>query len=253
MRLAVSTLLLLITASALALEPPIKGSGKAQTETRELSEFTEIASSISGDVKIIIGDPQPLKITADDNLLPYILTEVTDGKLKIYCEKNIKVVTSINIELTTRDLDALVCSGAGDFKLAGLHDDKLNVTVAGAGDMKLTDLELDEMKIVLAGSGDIELGAELKKLETIIAGAGDVKARGTANSLTATISGAGDLNLAKLKSASAIVTVSGAGDADVYASDALVAQVSGAGSITYYGKPASVTKSITGAGSIREK
>ena len=253
MRVAFSALLLLLTVPALALEPPIKGSGVRGTETRELAEFNQLASSIAGDVKIVISDPQPLKIVADDNLLPYILTEVTDGKLKIYCEKNIKTVTDIQIELTTRDLDTLVCNGAGDIALTRLKSDKLDLIVCGAGDLDLSDLELDQMKIVLSGSGSIELGGDIKQLEVTVSGAGSMKARGSASSLCATLSGAGDLDLAKLKAASAIVTISGAGDANVNVTDVLVAQISGAGSITYYGKPATVTRSITGSGSIRGK
>jgi hypothetical protein len=49
------------------------------------------------------------------------------------------------------------------------------------------------------------------------------------------------------------ISVTGAGKADVYASNLLRAAITGAGNVSYHGNPKSVEKKIAGAGKIEAR
>jgi hypothetical protein len=59
------------------------GSGKLQTETREVSGFQGVA--VKGPMKVVLrqGTREGVAVSADDNLLPLIETTVERGMLKI--------------------------------------------------------------------------------------------------------------------------------------------------------------------------
>ena len=56
-----------------------------------------------------------------------------------------------------------------------------------------------------------------------------------------------------LKAENVRITVSGAGDAEVYASKSLHAVISGAGDVVYDGNPADVQREISGWGEVSPK
>ena len=75
----------------------------------------------------------------------------------------------------------------------------------------------------------------VKKLSVNLSGAGSMTASGTADDLDVNISGFGDFKGADLHDKSANVNISGAGSATVWVDDKLDAEISGAGSVNYYG------------------
>ena len=54
----------------------VVGSGKVVSETREVSGFTSVSVSGSGQAQITVGDSDSLVIEAEDNILPLIETSV---------------------------------------------------------------------------------------------------------------------------------------------------------------------------------
>jgi hypothetical protein len=75
---------------------------------------------------------------------------------------------------------------------------------------------------------------------------------GVVNELMATMSGASKLDAESLQVKIAELSISGAGKAEVSASDVLKVAISGAGKVTYSGNP-SIEKHISGAGTIRKR
>jgi len=68
----------------------------------------------------------------------------------------------------------------------------------------------------------------------------------------ATMSGASKLDAEGLQVKTAELSISGAGKAEVSASDSLKVAISGAGKVTYNGNP-TVEKHVSGAGTIRKR
>jgi len=83
-------------------------------------------------------------------------------------------------------------------------------------------------------------------------GATRVTVDGMVSELMATMSGASRLDAESLQVKTAELSISGAGRAQVSASDVLKVAISGAGKVTYTGNPA-LEKHVSGAGTIRRR
>ena len=86
-----------------------------------------------------------------------------------------------------------------------------------------------------------------------VPGAGTIRGSGDVQRLEIALGGTGDIELAELVAGAVTVTLSGAGNVHVHATDSLDATVSGTGSVFYAGDPASVSQAITGTGVIVEE
>jgi hypothetical protein len=210
----------------------ITGSGTVVEEPRTVTGFTGVSAETLGDVQIEIGAEEALTLRAEDNLLPYLITEVENGILRIWTETGVDLgrTQDIEIHVTATSVNSVVLTGVGD--------------VAGA------DLVATAFSVVLSGLGGIELSnLDAEQLDVLIAGQGDVRLSGTVNEQTITISGVGDYEAPELSSADASVQIGGIGSATLRVSDQLTATITGSGSICYIGSP-TVESTITGQGTV---
>ena len=193
----------------------IRGSGTVTSESRMVHGFTEVVLSGSGHLVIEQTGTESLTITAEDNILPVLTSEVTGGRLDLGTKPNTAIFTTKPIEyrLTVKDLAGLTVSGSGTAELAQLRSTDLAVTLSGSG--------------------------------TIILG-------GRVQTQNVTVSGSGSYQADKLVSQAATVNVSGSGAVDVSVSQTLHATVSGSGSIVYSGNP-QVEQHISGSGHISKR
>jgi hypothetical protein len=214
-----------------------QGSGKIESETREVQGFLVVSINYPADVVIQQGKVESVKVEADDNLLPQLTTEVNDETLVIdnkeeSWSQRVNPTERVKITITVKDLREIEFSSAGSLRLNGLKTDELSVNLNGAGEMILNDLDVN-------------------KLESRLSGAGNIKANGTADELDLRISGVGSFEAPELQSMVATVRISGAGSATVRVEDDLTARVSGAGSVKYYGSP-TLDEDVSGAGSVSQ-
>jgi hypothetical protein len=210
----------------------VVGSGKTVTEERAISGVDGVALTFVGDLRIKQGDEEKLVITADDNVLPLITTEVNDGLLTIGSKSTlgIPVINDLHYDLTVRNLNSLQLSGAGSAQMDELKTGDLAVGVSGAGNLSIKDLQADRVTANLSGVGNLELG-------------------GKADRQTISLSGAGSYSGGDLETGSTDVTLSGLGGATVWATEKLNATISGAGNVEYYGNP-DVTSKVSGLGNV---
>jgi hypothetical protein len=189
----------------------VAGSGTPKTETRAIADVTEVQLDGVGALEIADAPTASLTVTADDNVLPILTTNVSGGKLTIATSKSVRPKTPIVYRLSGPNIHAIALRGAADVHASALHGDDLTVT--------------------LAGTGNVAVG-------------------GTAKSLHVRLSGAGNIDAAALVVKDAHVDVSGVGDAIVNATDSLDVDVTGAGSVHYRGAPR-ITKRVSGVGSVQ--
>lgn len=215
----------------------IPGSGNVQTETRAPSAFDAITVAYPADVVIRQGTDHSVEIEAEDNLLAQLTTEVVSGRLTIAnreTEWKARVNPSkpVNVIITVKDLREIEFSApVGTLEVNGLQAGTLKLTLSGGAQMKLAALELDLLDGTLSGAGDIQVA-------------------GTADEIRLLHSGLGNFNAGDLQSQKATVELSGMGNATVRVELELVATITGAGSISYYGQPR-VEQNIKGAGSVK--
>lgn len=189
-----------------------RGSGNIEEETRPLDAFSRIETGSSMHVTVLSGSPSQVVVSADDNLMPMVETDVVDGTLRLKMKGSFMNASRLTAVVTTPTMDAAEVSGSGKFV---------------ANDINSEDFHVD-----IAGSGSVVLG-------------------GAAPKLTASLSGSGSLDSTSLSAATANISVAGSGSAKVSASKSLDAAVTGSGSVRYSGNPADVEKSVSGSGSVR--
>ena len=84
----------------------ISGSGHVVDEPRSVSGFSAVSLSGSGRLLIEQGETESLTITADDNLLPLIKSEVSGGRLELGSKDsmtNLRPSTEIVYKLTVKN------------------------------------------------------------------------------------------------------------------------------------------------------
>ena len=147
-------------------------------------------------------------------MLSHITTRVVGEQLKISLDDPVAPTDGVKIVITSPTLGTAELSGA----------------------LELTAQQLSGAKFVLQTSG-----------------AAKVTLGGQVNRLLADLTGASKLEAAGLSASDVELSVTGAGKADVTATNSLRAAITGAGKVTYGGQPKSVDKQVTGAGRIEPR
>jgi hypothetical protein len=199
---------------AVAPAPAAPGSGRV-TENREVNGFTGVELTAIGDLRIEQTGTESLTIEAEANVLRQLTSDVAGGILRL------GVIPGATID----------DSGPIVYRLSVVTLD--SIAVAGAGDVMASNLRAGRLAVQISGAGVVALS-------------------GTVDSQAVAISGTGKYDAEALPSATAEVTIHGAGNAVLRVSDRLDATVSGVGSVEYIGDP-HVTKDISRIGSVKRR
>ncbi len=205
---------ILFTATSCRHMRGVKGSGVIRTEKRDVGAFTSIETTGAFEVRVTCQQPESFEIEGDDNILPLVRSEVRNGVLRIFSTGSYNPTKGLTVRITVPNLERVFTTGAGDIHITNVKNDKLELSSTGAARVEAGG----QTGFVIIGS-----------------------------------TGAGKIDTNQLHAERARVTVTGAGNVDVYAAQQLDATVSGVGNITYAGNPATVNKKVSGVGTINKK
>jgi Putative auto-transporter adhesin, head GIN domain len=192
--------------------PGVRGNGHVKTEERPVSAFANIDAGGAFEIEWQNGSPT-LRVTTDENLLPYIENNVSDDTLHLRTRDHVWPTHGIKVVISSP-------------------------TRTGAkirGTVKLTAKQLSGQTFALESKG-----------------ASEVSLDGTVDRLLVDMTGASQLAADGLQTKTAEISTTGAGDADVAVTDMLNVVITGAGKVSYTGNP-TIKKQITGAGSVHHK
>jgi hypothetical protein len=192
----------------------VQGSGNVVTETREVSGFSEIVVGGSGVVRVEVTGTESVTIEAEDNIMPLLETDVSNGRLVLDSSRSISPTVDIVYTITAATLEGIEVSGSASFDATGIDT---------------TDFSVD-----ISGSGDVDAAGSLDGL------------------LSLSISGSGVFDGEALTSPEGSVDISGSGDAVVNVTESLDVSVSGSGNVEYLGSP-DVNEDISGSGNIDQR
>ena len=212
----------------------VYGNGKVVKEERSAEQASGIKVATGIDVYLSQGDKPSLVIEADENLHEYIITEVKDDVLHVYTEANIRDAEMKRAYVTLRDINRIGTSSAGD--------------VIGE-----TPVKTENLKLSASSAGNIKMEVYAKRIDANISSSGDVTLNGEADVIEASLSSAGDLNAYNLQVREADVSVSSAGNADIFVTERLNARASSAGDVNYKGDPKYVDAHSSSAGGVHRK
>jgi hypothetical protein len=206
------------------------------SEKRDLSGFSRISLSDIGHLMIEPGDQESVIVETEVDTLPWIITKVNDGTLRIRLKRRafwplFRPVGKINYYVTVKELDGVHVSGAG--------------TVTGSR------LCAEHMDLHISGTAKARLEVAVDELDSSISGAGSLRLAGEATRQKLTISGAGKYLAKELSSREGLITISGTGVAAVDVQDKLDVTIGGCGHVEYRGDP-EFREQISGVGRVRK-
>lgn len=268
----------------------IKGSGVLNTEKREAALYSRI--DVGGSVVL---DWQPgkepsLEVTAEDNLLPLLITEIDGATLKIYFKEAVNPTKDVIVKAAGPALDGLIGGGASRSQLKGIQSDDFKLSLSGAsqcsmaGKAKMLSVDCtgasalkaepcEAAAAVVAASGastavlrakDLKSGRaegaskitvnqiSTDRLKIELEGGSVCTLSGQAGNVVIRADGASTLHAAELKSQSVEVHVAGASRVEVAAAQRLTGEATGSAHVSYHGNPMTQNVQTAGAASVRK-
>jgi hypothetical protein len=190
----------------------LRDDGPRTTQKRDVATFTRIDNLGSVDVRLHVGTPQSVRVTAGEKVIDDVGTEVRDGTLEIAFDNDGFGDSDVVVEATVASLEGIEASGSGDIDADGIAADAFEVRSDGSA-----DIEVD----------------------------------GSAGRVTVELNGSGSADLGDLDARDAIVRVGGSGDADVRAAQRLRVDVDGSGDVRYHGQP-ELSQQVDGSGDVSQ-
>lgn len=231
------SLFLLITGSGCRefSKKRIRGNGNIRTETRSVGQFRNVSVSGSIDLYLKQDSVFSARVETDENLIGYVRVDNRNGKLYIEQEDHYRLNPSRSIK---------VFVSGSMFHV---------ISASGACDMYSENQIISDepVEIRISGASDADMNIKAPIIKTDLSGAGTIKLQGETREFKADVSGSSDIRCFGLLTENALLKISGAGSAEVFASQKLDVRVSGAASVRYKGNPV-VNQSVSGAGSVKK-
>jgi hypothetical protein len=193
--------------------PGVHGNGHIKTEERPIGAFADVDAGGVFDIEWQNGSPA-LRITTDENLLPYIETNVSGDTLHLRMREHVWPTHGVKVAISSPT--------------------RAGAKIRGAVKLIAKQLSGPTFALESKGASEVSLDGNIERLLVDMTGASQLAADG-------------------LQTKTAEISTTGAGDADITVSETLKVVITGAGKVTYSGNPATIQKNITGAGSIRPK
>lgn len=208
--------------------------GPSIDQIRTVEAFKGLDVSNNIEVEFVQDLVKQLVVSAPQEALSEVITEVVDGKLKIYTE-SFFVNYPIKVSIHNDSLTYIEGSGAARFKTQNIvNSPALTVKLSGASS---ADLDFN-----ISGTSEFDLSGAAKADVNGNAGKTDIHA-----------SGASKFEGNEFKVFEAVADANGASKISIYATKRLDAEASGASDIDCEGNPTVVKRNESGGSSIRIK
>ncbi len=191
----------------------IHGNGNIKTDERPVSAFSNIDVRGAFTIEWQNGTPS-VRITTDENLFPYINSNVSGDTLRLHTREQIRPTHGIRVVISSPTRAGARISGA----------------------VKLDAKQLSGPRFAFESRG-----------------ASRVSLQGNVDELLADMTGASQLSANELQTKTAEISTTGAGNAEVAVAETLKVAITGAGKVDYSGNPRTIEKHISGAGSVRHR
>lgn len=197
----------------------VRGNGQVITQDRMLHEnFEAIHASNGINVYLTAGNSASLEVETDENLHEIIVTDVSNGILKISTNKNIGRSTKKNVYVTYTNLNSLHASAGADIESTNL-------------------VKAQELNLVCNSGGDIDVEVLSEYITASASSGGEIEVEGKSITIDADASSGGEVDAANLKVLHAHAKASSGGSVKVHAKESLKAKASSGGKVEYYGTP----------------
>ena len=231
--LKISAVLLLLVMTTSCIFDGVKGDRNVITQQRNISsDFDAIDVSQGIDVYLTIGNNVTLSLEADENLHDIILTEVKDGTLHIYADKNIWSAKSRKVFVTAKSINEIEAS-------------------SGAVVRSENVIKSENFKIRATSGSDVRLELSVIDLTCSTTSGSDARLKGMAQNFTAKSTSGSSIKAKNLETQMCNVKATSGANIYVNVTDKLIAEATSGGNINYYGDPRVEHQNVSSSGSIR--
>ena len=242
-------------------------------ETRSVSGFTGIDASSVFNITVTRGGTESLIIEADDAVMPYVLSEVRNGVLHLYIDRDhqVKSIKTLNASIVMRNLDHVSlsgtckltandqftpdkfkgdCSGVSNLTV-NLSTGELNIFASGASKIQVKANVTGDAKVDVSGTSKFQ--GELKAVHLSInsSGVSAMDITGSAADVKISSSGTSKINAPNFAVRTATVESSGTSKIALNVEEFLIVNSSGASSVEYKGSPV-ITAKTGGTSKVRK-
>lgn len=209
-----------------------RGEGDRVEMLLSLNSFNSLELKGSSKVYITQGPVQEVKVTGQPNIISLLRTDVYNETWVIDFRRCTRRHKELEIYITIPDIKKLKITGSGD--------------IIGKNPINSQNFAAE-----VSGSGNIVAEVYSAITTSKVTGSGDIALKGESDTQTVSITGSGKIKNFDLETQKTDVSISGSGDAEVFAEQELKAKISGSGSVRYKGTPA-VSTHISGSGSVKQ-
>ncbi|MFD0992856.1 head GIN domain-containing protein [Tenacibaculum geojense] len=211
----------------------IKGNGNVINEKRPIDSFENVTVGGSFDVYLVDGKEGQVNLEGEENILPYIITEVDGKTLKIKFKNNTNIKTTRRLIVTVpfEQISAVSLGGSG------------NVVVK-------KEIKTSNASFSIGGSGDIEAMVTASNIKGNIGGSGSIKLSGSTDDFKCSIAGSGSIHAYELTADNLKANIAGSGSIQTSVKTKIKANVVGSGSVYYKGNPKYVDSNAIGSGDV---
>jgi len=197
--------------------------GNTASQEREVSGIKSVSVSSGMNLYIEQTGSESLRIEAQDNVIPKVLTEITGGNLVIKYKpwllgfEGINIKGPVNIYLTVKDLGSINVLSGSTFECGMLKTEDLKISLSSGSSGKI-ELQVSELNVDLSSGSNLE-------------------AEGTVKNQEVDLSSGVSYDAFNLESETAELDVSSGAVADVNVSGSLDVDISSGGTVRYKGTP----------------
>lgn len=253
----------------------VKGNGKLVTKTLEAPEFTWVSAHRAAEVTLLEKEVKEISVTADENIMPYVVITCQRGVLKITLDDALKNVGDYTFRVTlpiNPQIDQLSTSSGAEIAvqegLVLVTEKNLQLVTSSAGEIE-GSFKAAEIKIGASSGAEVKGSFHASKIEMNASSAGeiegqvstielkadassgaDIDLKGEAAKSRMIASSAGSIDAEELIAQTADATASSGADIRLHCTKEIRATASSGGSIRYSGNPTSTQIVHSSGGSV---
>ena len=255
-----------ITGSGNIIEKEIKLSGKYSTIC--VSRCANVIMENRSNDKVII--------SADDNVMEYVVCKVEGGKLTATIDNKINSISNVNVKIylpKSDKIDKISTASAGEahiyptikspsLAIESSSGSKVEITTAEVGNLAINTSSAGTIKgsfksessanLAASSAGKIDITLLGKEVKCDASSGADIKLNGQAIKLNAEASSAANIEAETFVVENVNAEASSGGDVDVFVKKQLNASASSGGGVRYKGPVPTVSKSTSSGGRVKE-
>lgn len=229
----------------------VKGSNTLATKKLKTPAFDAIAASRG--VEVVIGNTDEIVITANDNVMEYVVVEAKNGTLFVGISDAVTVRNmdvKVQVPNTGKIASITASSGAEIRTRSGLKAKTMNIRLSSGASMDAA-LKADACTIRLSSGTELQAAADFGSCDIKLSSGSEAELSGKAATFAADLSSGSSLEAFGLVARTCTVEASSGASAEVTCTEKLTAHASSGASVEYKGD-CSFEKRVGSGGSVRK-